>query len=117
MRRLVDLDAEWIKRAGRAVGVRFTCPVNDGTGPHRDDHSICVLFANPFDGGPAHPDDPSCPGNSSGRRWTRAGDTFDTLSLSPSVDCTKGEGCDRPEHSKCSHTHCWHGHVESGAAK
>jgi hypothetical protein len=112
--KLNDLDPTWIKRAGRIVGVRFTCPKNDGPGPHADGHSVCVLFANPPDGGPPHPDDSSCPGNSRGRRWQRTGSTFDDMSLNPSVDCTTAESCDRPEHSMCSHTHCWHGHVWQG---
>lgn len=114
--RLIDLHATWINRGGRVVGVRFTCPVNDGSGPHADGHSVCVLFANPVDGGPAHPNDDSCPGNSKGRRWQRIGNTFETLSLHPSVDCTTSEGCDKPEHSKCSHAHCWHGFVTNGDA-
>lgn len=116
-KRLADLHPAWIKRGGRVVGVRFMCPVEDGSGPHADGHSVCVLFANPLDGGTAHPDDPACPGNSAGRRWARTGSTFDDLTLSPSVDCTGAEGCDQSEHSKCSHTHCWHGHVENGATK
>lgn len=115
--KLDGLDAIWIKRDGRIVGVRFTCPVNDGPGPHADGHSVCVLFANPPDGGAAHPDDAGCPGNSHGRRWQRTGDTFATLSLSPSVNCQTSDGCDKTDHSKCSHTFCWHGFVTNGEAK
>jgi hypothetical protein len=114
--RLVDLEPTWIERPhGRIVGVRFTCPKDDGAGPHHEGHAVCVLFANPPDDGAAHPDDPGCPGNSKGRRWQRSGSTFDDLTLSPSVDCTTSEGCEKSDHSKCSHAHCWHGSVSSGA--
>lgn len=112
--KLVDLEPVWIERQGRVVGVRFYCPKNDGDGPHCDGHSVCVLFSNPPDGGAAHPDDSSSPGNSAGRRWLRTGSTFDDLTLSPSVDCTTSEGCDKPDHAQCSHTHCWHGNVLGG---
>lgn len=114
---LVDLEPTWIERGGRVVGVRFYCPINDGNGPHTEGHSVCVLFENPPDGGPAHPPDPGCPGNNRGRRWRRTGDTFETMSLAPSVDCTTSEGCDKTDHRQCSHAHCWHGNVERGIAK
>ena len=114
--KLVDRDPEWIERPyGRTIGVRFTCPKDDGAGPHREGHAVCVLFANPIDGGAPHPDDPGAPGNNKGRRWHRSGSTFLDLSLLPSVDCTTSEGCDNPDHSQCSHTHCWHGRVTNGA--
>lgn len=102
MRRLVDLEPEWVRRTGRVVGVRFTCPIDDGPGPHREGHQVAVLFANPPDGGPPHPDDPDCVGNNSGQRWTRSGATFETLSISPSIDCTAAD------------RHCWHGFVSAG---
>lgn len=117
---LTDLNPTWIERPlGRVVGVRFTCPKDDGAGPHREGHAVCVLFANPPDGGPPYPDDDQCPGNSKGRRWQRLGgdhlgSSFEDLTLAPSVDCTRGEGCDKSDHSQCSHTHCWHGSVTNG---
>lgn len=115
--RLVDLDPIWIEHHGRIVGIRFICPINDGDGPHQEGHSVCVLFDNPPDGGPKHPDDASVPGNSKGRRWIRSGATFDDLTLSPSVNCQTSEGCDKPDHAQCSHTHCWHGFVENGVVR
>ena len=116
--RLVDQDPTWIMRPfGRIVGVRFTCPKDDGTGPHIEGHAVCVLFDNPPDGGPKHPDDSQCPGNNRGRRWLRIGTTFGDLSLSPSVDCTTSEGCPKTDHTQCSHSHCWHGNVASGEIK
>lgn len=116
--RLLERDPEWIFHDGRIVGVRFICPVNDGAGPHLEGHAIAVLFANPPDGGPPHPDDPGCVGNNGGKRWTQASEIgLDDLTLSPSVDCTRGEGCPRDEHSSCSHTHCWHGFITGGEIK
>lgn len=93
--RLADLEPKWIEKGGRVVGVRFLCPCC--TGPY-----LAVLFANPPDGGPAHPDDASAPGNNEGRRWQRSGEAFDTLSLSPSVDAS-------PAH--------WHGFITNGEAR
>lgn len=112
--RLVDLDPVWIERDDRVVGVRFVCPINDGDGPHYEGHSVCVLFANPPDGSAAHPDDSGCPGNSGGLRWQRSGATFDDLTLSPSVNCQTSEGCDKSDHSQCSHARCWHGFITNG---
>lgn len=93
MSRLVDLGATPIVRGGRVVGVRFECPYDDGAGPHPEGHAICVLYANPPDGGPTHPDDPSCPGNNDGNRWTRSGAGLADLTLSPSVDCSRSSSC------------------------
>lgn len=115
--RLVDLDPVWIERGGRGVGVRFICPINDGAGPHHEGHSVAVLFENPSDGGPAHPNDEQCTGNNRGRRWWRTGSTFQELTLSPSLDCTTSEGCPKSDHAQCSHAHCWHGFVTSGEAR
>ena len=112
--KLTDLEPQWILRGDRAVGIRFLCPINDGNGPHLEGHSVCVLFANPADGGNAHHDDDGCPGNNNGHRWARKGDAFETLTLSPSIDCTTSEKCAKPSHERCSHTHCWHGFVTDG---
>lgn len=89
---LTELGAVAIFRGGREVGLRFCCPYSDGAGPHPEGHAICALYANPPDGGPAHPDDPACPGNNGGRRWTRYGTGIADLTLSPSVDCSSVTG-------------------------
>lgn len=98
--RLVDLFGEWVHdRDGRRVGVKFicpTCPAVEGA------PTIAVLFANPPDGGPPVPAGSSLPGENDGRRWQRSGDTIETLTLAPSVDC-----------SRCGH---WHGIVSNGEA-
>lgn len=98
--RLADLFGEWVHdRDGRRVGVKFicpTCPAVEGA------PTITVLFSNPPDGGPPVPPGSQLPGENDGRRWQRTGDTLETLTLSPSVDC-----------SRCGH---WHGFVSHGEA-
>ena len=89
--RLTDMEPAWLTTGdGRhGMGVTFNCPHCDGN------QSIGVFFANPIDGGPpAPPDvDPS-------PRWQRTGDTFDTLTITPSIDV-----------SRSGH---WHGFVTNG---
>lgn len=68
------------------VALDFDCPCGCG-------HRVCVSFANPISGGdPAHP-----------TNWQRTGDTFDTLTLMPSILVTTPGGCG------------WHGYVTNGA--
>lgn len=112
--RIEALDPAWIMRDGRKIGIRFICPINDGNGPHAEGHHVCVLFENPPDGGAAHPNDDSAPGNNSGRRWTLTGDILEMLTLSPSINCITAERCPKPSHERCSHAHCWHGFVTGG---
>lgn len=69
------------------VGVCFDCPC----GNVDQGHQCFVPFANPLDGGP--PIDPP-------RGWQREGDTFDTLTLSPSILRVGGCG--------------WHGFIRNG---
>jgi hypothetical protein len=54
-----------------------------------------VAFANPLDGGPPHISlgEPT---------WQRTGDTFETLTLSPSILRTRPYGCG------------WHGFITDG---
>lgn len=74
-----------------AQGVLFTCPKCGG-------HSILCWFKNPRNAPPVPADAFPKPG-----RWEFAGDTFDVLSLTPSVDLSVGGvGC------------LWHGHVTNG---
>lgn len=98
--RLVDLFGDWVvDSTGRRVGVKFicqSCPQIEGA------PTLAVLFSNPPDDGPPAAPDPQQLGDNEGRRWQREGDTLETLSLSPSVDC-----------SKCGH---WHGIVAHGEA-
>lgn len=111
MPRLSDHEPAWIDHAGRrGLGLLMTSP-------EKPDWRLCVLFANPLDGGPpwpgesrallaalfpgdAGPDRPDSKGRRPGDvddrgrhvmgcgtfRWRRTGDTFDALSLDPSVN-------------------------------
>lgn len=97
--RLTELDPQWINHGDRkGVGVRFWNPLR--TRPDGSSRGMVrVLFANPIDGGPPLPNDDSIASNNDGCRWQRSGDTFETLTLSPSID--EGEGG-------------WHGFVTNG---
>lgn len=71
----------------RGMGIRFDCPIHRG-----GDCLLGVDFANPIDGGP--------PSESDRYKWNRTGETFDTLTLTPSVDAS--------QHG------CWHGFITNG---
>jgi hypothetical protein len=88
--RLVELDPGWFvtDEGRRGMGITFLCPCC------RIQH-LRIWFANPIDGGP-----PAAPGVFPLPRWKRSGDTFDTLTIEPSIDC-----------SKFGH---WHGHITAG---
>ena len=94
MPRLVDYHPTWIDIDDRrGLGLLMDAPAEPGW-------RLFVLFANPLDGGspwPGHsrsailamfPDIKDREGiiGSGTCRWRREGDTFDTLSLSPSID-------------------------------
>lgn len=70
------------------VGILMDCPCGNAD----ESHQLYVPFKNPLDGGPSVND----------RGWDRAGDTFDTLTLNPSV--LRLEGCK------------WHGWIKNGEA-
>jgi hypothetical protein len=113
--RLTELNPRWCAVAGRnRQGVTFDCP-------HCRKARLCVFFANPVDGAEPLPPwrddgvdgnvrdlffeehDLSPPGFEvvpPGFLWQRAGDTFETLTLSPSVDA-----------SASGH---WHGFIRDG---
>lgn len=85
--KLTQLEPKWWADSGRhGQGIRFNCP-------HCYEFIIAIAFANPLDGGPAY-DAPDM------LTWQRTGETFETLTLSPSIDA-----------SKLGH---WHGHVVNG---
>jgi hypothetical protein len=95
-RPLIELAPSWIQVGDRIVGVAFRCPIHDIV-PCTDDIPCThrVGFKNPPDGGPAP------------ERWRvtwerRAGETFETLFLWPSIrnlGFEDGGGCH------------WHGFV------
>jgi hypothetical protein len=98
MKKLAELDPRWIKATnpdcgGRpgahGMGLSFLSPLDTGL-------RINIWFANPLDGGPPI-SDPDMPCH----LWQRTGETFDTLTLTPSIDAS-------PD---------WHGFITSGECK
>jgi hypothetical protein len=90
-KRLTDLDPRFVTDEGRRVGVSFRCPKCSG-------HRVAVNVDPPFDAGPTSP-----------KPWRRSGDTFEDLTLQPSIvahrsDLT-GQGVE-----------CWHGFITNGQA-
>jgi len=94
--RLTELDPHWtcdtLGRHGQ--GISFECPI------HRE-HRLAVPFANPVDGGEKM-------SSKNGFWWVRAGETFDTMTLHPSVDAS---GAIYPPMIQ---TPCWHGNITAG---
>lgn len=111
--RLTELDPRWFAEPGRhGQGVTFRCPHCQDT---TRDVYIAVAFANPLDGASPISLTPSTlwptlsprPDRSAdpmtvppGAHWTREGDAFATLTITPSVDA-----------SKSGH---WHGFITTG---
>lgn len=87
--RLVDLNPRFLGGAPdrEGVGIEFDCPCGGICG-----HSLFVPFENPLDGGAQY----------GPTGWKRAGDTFETLTLTPSIL--------RLAPSQCG----WHGFVTNG---
>lgn len=79
------------------VGVTFNCPC----GQHEDAKGgrCFIPFANPLDGGPQY----------GPQGWTREGDTFETLTLRPSILRKKWTDRHGREHG-CG----WHGFITNG---
>ena len=94
-RPLTDLSPKWIPgpNGRRGMGILFECP-HCVDAKLRVRQQIPVFFAVPLDGG--SPDE----GHAPDRLWERDGDTFETLTLRPSVDAS-------------AYGH-WHGFVRSG---
>jgi hypothetical protein len=100
--RLTELNPRWtgsgeIGKSELIVGVTFDCP-------HCRTQRLGVVFKNAIDphgwiakGVTRHRDK---------NEWDRKGDTFDTLTLTPSIDTSQ---CDFQGH--------WHGYIENGEVK
>lgn len=101
--RLVDLEPRWVGAGGdgvreaatgnpvprrERVGVSFNCPCG-GCGAR-----AFIPFTNPLDGGP--------PYQAEHDTWERTGDSFETLSLTPSIQRADPGGCR------------WHGYLTDG---
>lgn len=93
--KLVDLAPRWwADTDGVRLGVSFACPVHAAGGLDAHGSADCVLGRVYV-----RTEMPSGPG----ANWTRAGDAFESMSLSPSVKCTVPQGV----------VH-WHGFVTNG---
>lgn len=110
--RLVDLHPRFVSAGGEGisnadgspaparvgVGLMFDCPCPECTAARVGDDDkdfhlrVFVAFANPIDGGPPIKDERPL--------WTRTGETFDTMTLQPSILSDKSKG-------GCG----WHGYV------
>lgn len=104
--RLVDLKPQFLNAGGEGVsnadgtpaavrtgvGVLLNCPCGDAS----EQHQLYVPFANPLDGGPALQT-----GKDNG--WQRTGETFETLTLTPSILRINGCG--------------WHGFITDGEVR
>lgn len=87
------VNGDMTKRSG--MGLSFLCPV------HRD-HRLVVMFANPIDGLPRCAESKYC--------WQRTGETFDTLTLGPSIDASGS----MMNAAGVVETPCWHGFIITG---
>lgn len=104
--KLADLDPRWLERDGQRVGLVFRCPHCHGDAegwwlscifeplPLGEQHRLHrALRAAEPQCGPVLTCSPTAP-------WTRTGDDFATLSITPSIDA-----------SAAGH---WHGFVTAG---
>lgn len=101
--RLSDLNPRWFTLAGWAspsrfaIGLTFQCP-------HCASERLGVLFDRPVDPdgiGPTTTYDPALYATANHMHvWKRSGDTFETLTLTPSID---GSGAGH-----------WHGFITNG---
>lgn len=90
--KLTELSPRWVKygEGRQGMGISFISPKSEDDGLR-----IAVWFKNPIDGGEPINDKPTrC-------LWERTGDTFENLSLTPSVDASPA----------------WHGWITNGEAK
>lgn len=90
--KLTDLDPRYITmESGQRVGLTFQCP---GCGDA--DQRAAVFVAPPFD-----------PGPTAERSWHRTGEDLATISLSPSIRVSHGDGAGGTRE-------CWHGYLKAG---
>lgn len=95
--RLTALNPRWIGDAGARVGMTFDAPGVERTNPLIG-YRVCVFFDPPI--GDAKP---------YAGAHRRTGDTFETISISPSILTT----CADPDNPEKPHW-SWHGFVTNG---
>jgi hypothetical protein len=83
-----------------AQGILFICP-------KCGNHSVLCWFKNPRNAPPVPDTAFPRPG-----RWTFTGDTFDVISLQPSIDLSKVDAENPASPGRCY----WHGYVTNGQA-
>ena len=100
--KLVDLNPQFLDShdGRRGVGVLFDCPC----GNNDENHGCFVPFKVALDGSP---------GGHGEKGWARTGDTFETLTLTPSIfrrtsDCRGATNVTDP--LPCG----WHGFITNG---
>jgi hypothetical protein len=106
--KLTELEPRWIGGSlddgaeRRGLGISFMCPLH-----HVEGDRLAVWFSNPCDGGSAHVDYAMDSATAHltlknpEHLWQRTGETFDDLTLTPSIDASKYG--------------CWHGFITNGA--
>ena len=99
--KLTELDPRWIADDNRhGMGISFNCPL------HKDCIRFGVMFENPVDGKePRH--------NDGTHLWHREGDSFEDLTISPSIAVTYVEGDAITPLGMAGKEH-WHGFVRNG---
>ncbi len=97
--RLSNCNPAWI---GDGAGIGFDAPNGRGR--------ITVFFANPLPGatdrGPTEPP--------YDKRWTRTGETFDALTLQPSIDAYEAEVDASGKPTGARKRTIWHGFITNG---
>jgi hypothetical protein len=101
--KLTDLNPRWVGHGGEgvtsqgqpvprreAVAIAFDCPCGSA-----ECGRVCIELANPLDGRP--------PTRTDGHTWKREGETFETLSLTPSIQ--RLDNCR------------WHGFITNGEVR
>ena len=99
--KLTDLNPRWIGSGGEGVSDKDGDPVPERNGvaisfecPCGRGDRVCIEFNNPTDG--LGPHDPTR------NLWNRTGETFETLTLTPSIQRAEPAGCH------------WHGFITNG---
>ena len=99
--KLTDLEPRWIGTGGEGVYDKNMNPVPARHGvaisfdcPCGCEYPLCVMFANPIDGGEPIRDRTT---------WQRTGETFEDLTLTPSI--LRVGGC------------VWHGFITNGEVR
>lgn len=92
--RLTDLNPRWIGAGGEGVSDANGNPIPERHGvaigfdcPCGSDSRVCIMFNNPLDG--------KGPFDTTRDLWNRTGETFETLSITPSIqrrDCCRWHG-------------------------